>query len=261
MYLERLLTIVEAVSRHGSDGALTVAEIARETGFPKPSVYRQVNDLVEADLLEPRENGRYGLGLRAKRLGGQIVSDNHLRQLVMPMLKKAAREHGVVFFLSRFNGAAVEIIHAEVPATGVSYLHPGMGARPLHACSCAKAIAAFSSEAGLKKALSSRLKAFTEHTKTALPDLEAEFARIRLAGFAECVEELETGICSVAAPVMIDGCAVQFSLGATGTKRVFKPQARKALGGILNSLCAELAHLITETSKPDQTPTNRARKA
>ena len=61
----------------------------------------------------------------------------------MFLTKQAANQYGSAFFLSRLRGKSVEIIHVETPETGVSYLHPGLGKRPLHACSCSKAVAAF----------------------------------------------------------------------------------------------------------------------
>ncbi len=244
MYLERLLVILETISQASPSGEMTVSEIVTATGFPKPSVYRQVNDLVDAGVLEPRKGGRYSIGARVKRISGHQFSDEKIRQLVTPLLKRAAREHGTTFFLSKLSGTSVEIIHAEVPSSGVSYLHPGIGSRPLHACSCSKAIAAFSTKPELHDLLSGRLKAYTAHTKTELTDLQTEFEQIRESGFAECVEELEAGVCSVAAPVMSGGNDIRYSLGATGTNRVFKPEFRAFLGEVLIRLCKETAELL-----------------
>jgi IclR family acetate operon transcriptional repressor len=246
MYLERLLTILETITEAGGQAALTVSEIATATGVPKPSLYRQVNDLVDAGLLEPRENGRYAVGVRARRLSGQYVSQDDVRQLATPLLKKVARDTGAAFFLSRLSGASVEIIHAEVPVSGVSYLHPGIGARPLHACSCGKALAAFSTDKALNQALSGRLRAYTDHTKTDFETIKSEFQTIRDQGYAECVEELEQGVCSVAAPVKFGDQPVRYSLGATGTLRVFTPAFRASLGKTLVALCEEMGHLLED---------------
>ncbi|MFK7881610.1 IclR family transcriptional regulator [Roseobacter sp.] len=246
MYLERLLSIVEVVAGLGGSAAMTVSEIAEATGVPKPSLYRQVNDLVEAGLLEPRENGRYGIGMRARRLSDQFVSPDDVKRLALPLLKKAAREIGVAFFLARLRGASVDVIHAEVPVTGVSYLHPGIGARPLHACSCGKAIAAFCEGHALTQVLSGRLRAFTDHTKTDLGNIRDEFLTIRAQGYAECVEELEQGICSVAAPIKRADQPVEYSIGATGTLRVFTPSFRASLGSNLVAVCSEMSYLLED---------------
>ncbi|MEM1275401.1 MAG: IclR family transcriptional regulator [Pseudomonadota bacterium] len=251
MYLERILIILEAVSKAGSSKPMTVAEIAAATNVPKPSVYRQVGDLVESGLLEPQGNGRYTLGPRARRLSDPRLLQDQVKERATPLLKTAAQQHGVAFFLSRLSGASVDIIHAEVPQNGVSYLHPGIGGRPLHACSCGKALAAFSEDQALSQALSGRLRAYTDHTKTENSDVLAELHSIRRKGYAECVEELEHGICSVAAPLHLNDRPAQYSIGATGTLRVFQPDFRAELGGILVALCQELSQLLLDLDRQE----------
>lgn len=255
MYLERLLSILETLSHAGTNSKVTVSEIVEATGFPKPSVYRQVGDLVDAGLLEPCEGGRYALGARTLRLSGMIPTDKTVRDVAAPLLRQAAKDHGASFFLSQLNGSVVEIVQVETPQTGVSFLHPGIGPRPLHACSCAKVIAAFSANNALHEAMQRRLKSYTSHTKTKLGDLELEFRDIRRNGFGECVEELENGVCSVAAPVVLPDGNVFYSLGATGTTRVLTQQVRLKIGKFVVDLCRTLqGHLRHENQSAVKTP-------
>ena len=86
-----------------------------------------------------------------------------------------------------------------------------------------------------------RLKAYTEFTVTDPDDLEAEFELIRQRGYAECVEELERGMCSSAAPLGPPNQAPIMSIGATGSMRVFTPAFRKKMG-------SELIHMANELS-------------
>ena len=245
MYLERLVTILETIAQSEASDGLSVSEIVNITAFPKPSVYRQVGELVNAGLLEPRQNGRYVLGQRTHRLAGGMDDSANIKQFAIPLLQQAARMHGAAFFLSRSTGTSVEIIHAEVPQTGVSYLHPGIGPRPLHACSCGKVIAAFSDDPAIVDRMSTGLKAYTEHTKTSLVDLKTEFEKIRQRGYAECIEELEQGVCSIAVPLSFGQDDVTYSLGATGTKRVFNGDFRKLLSSVLQEICKELQLTVT----------------
>ncbi|NNK77894.1 MAG: helix-turn-helix domain-containing protein, partial [Litoreibacter sp.] len=158
MYLERLTLILEIV---GQKGQATVAEICEHSDLPKPSAYRLVQDLVAAGLLEPVARGCFTISTRLKRITRNDHSDRVMLELIAPALKRAATEHGAAFFLSRLRGRAVEIIHVETPETGVSYLHPGLGKRPLHACSCSKAVAAFSPELLSTGDVKGQLKAYT----------------------------------------------------------------------------------------------------
>lgn len=227
MHLERVTRILEII---GQKEEATVAEICAHWDLPKPSAYRLVQDLVGVGLLEPVERGRFTLGARLKRIMHSDHSDRALLEMSAPTLKQAATDHGVAFFLSRLRGKSVEIIHVETPDTGVSYLHPGLGKRPLHACSCSKAVAAFSPDVFSTRDLEGRLRAYTEFTVTDVADLEAEFEVIRMRGYAECVEEMERGMCSVAAPLAPSGPGATMSIGATGSVRVFTPAFRDRLG-------------------------------
>lgn len=252
MHLERLTLILEIV---GQKGEATVAAICAHSDLPKPSAYRLVQDLVGVGLLEPVGRGRFAIGTRLKRITHSNHSDHALLEVIAPTLKQAATKFGVAFFLSRLRGKSVEIIHVETPDTGVSYLHPGLGKRPLHACSCSKAVAAFSPDLFLTDEMEGRLRAYTEFTVTNVSDLETEFETIRQRGFAECVEEIERGMCSVAAPLAPSGPGATLSIGATGSVRVFTPAFRDKLGPqivqIARGIAADLGwDIVQDARKP-----------
>jgi len=227
MYLDRVTLILEII---GQKGEATVAEICDHSDLPRASAYRLVQDLVNAGLLEPAARGQFSIGPRLRRIAQSDQSDRTLIDLVAPTLRQAAGDQGAAFFLSRLRGRAVEIIHVETPDTGVSFLHPGLGKRPLHACSCSKAIAAFSPALFDLDQLEGRLRAYTEFTLTQVRDLEADLATIRQRGYAECVEEIERGMASVAAPLGGTGAHATISIGATGSTRVFTPAFRARIG-------------------------------
>jgi IclR family acetate operon transcriptional repressor len=238
MHLERLTFILEVV---GQKGEATVADICAHSDLPKPSAYRLVQDLVGVGLLEPVARGRFAVGSRLKRITQSDQSDRALLEVIAPALKQAACQYGTAFFLSRLRGKSVEIIHVETPDTGVSYLHPGLGKRPLHACSCSKAVAAFSLDLLLTSDMEGRLRAYTEFTLTNVQDLEAEFDTIRKRGFAECIEEIERGMCSVAAPLAPCGPGATMSIGATGSVRIFTPSFRERLGPQITQIARDVS--------------------
>ncbi len=238
MHLERLTTILEIVGKHSE---ATVAEICAASTLPKPTVYRLVQDLVSAGLLEPVSKGCFSIGVRLKRITDNDQSDRALLELIAPALKDAAEVYGAAFFLSRLSGNSVEIIHVETPGNGVSFLHPGLGKRPLHACSCSKVVAAFSPELMLEKKLKGRLKAYTEFTLTKVTDLKTELEAIRKRGYAECVEEIERGMCSVASPIGQSELGRTLAIGATGSTRVFTPSFRVQLGSQLVDMGEDLS--------------------
>lgn len=243
MQLERLALILEIV---GHKGEATVGDICAHSDLPKPSAYRLVNQLVEAGLLDPIGKGAFAVGVRLKRITEDGQSDQVLLETIAPALVDAAEKHGAAFFFSRLRGQSVEIVHVETPDTGVSFLHPGLGRRPLHACSCSKAVAAYSP--AIAATVGNQLKAYTEFTLTDLGDLEAEFARIRARGYAECVEEIERGMCSVAVPLGAADDSPTMSIGATGSVRVFTPAFRRRIGAELLAMADQLSERFAWTS-------------
>lgn len=238
-HLERVLQMLECVAR--SEIPLNTSAICDATGLPAPTVYRLLRESVEAGLLQALPERRYAIGQRLKQIAAPVHTDQELAKLAKPVLREAANCYGAAFFLSRARGRGVEIIDVQTPQDKkVSYLHPGLGFRPVHACSCAKAVAAFSQNSLAAKSLQGQLRAYTEFTTTDIEAVEAEFSQIRQQGYAECLQELELGICSVAAPVLNANEDCEFSVGATGPVRLFTEPFRKKLGKALISCASHI---------------------
>ncbi len=234
MHLDRLITVLESVAVAGR--AVTVAEIQQATGLPRPTCYRLLQTMAEHRLVDEPEPGRYLVGERMVRLALLGQSDMDVCQAAAPTLKDAAHQFGEAVFLSRYRNKGVEIIHVEAPRdVSRSFVHPGLGFRPMHACSCSKVIAAFAEESLREEILAGPMRSFTPNTKRDPDILRAEFSGIRQAGFAECVEEIEVGVSSVAAPIRIGNIGATFSIGATGPVRRFTGRRRAEIG---RDLCA-----------------------
>ena len=241
MHLGRLIAVLETVAIAGR--AVSPADVQHATGLPRPTCYRLLQTLAEHRLLDaPEAASRYLIGERLKRIALLGQSDVDVRQAAAPTLKETAIAFGEAVFLSRFRDKTVEIIHVETPANAArSFIHPGLGNRPIHACSCSKAIAAFADQAFQSEILSSPLRAYTEQTKTHPGDIEQEFAAIRDRGYAECVEEIEVGVSSVAAPIRVGDLGVPFSVGATGPIRRFTNHHREKIGTGLIKVADQIA--------------------
>ena len=244
MHLDRLITVLEAVAVAGRP--VSPRELQAATGLPRPTCYRLLQTLADHRLLEDhQDNARYQIGERLTRIALLGRSDIDVRHAAAPTLKDAAIDLGEAVFLSRFRNKGVEIVHVETPADATrSYIHPGLGRRPMHACSCSKAIAAFAEEDFREDILNGPMRAYTDHTKITREALEQEFTEIRTRGYAECVQEIEVGVSSVAAPIQIGRIGASFSIGATGPVRRFTPQHRAAIGADLKQVAQKVASAI-----------------
>lgn len=244
MHIGRLIQVLETVAVAGRP--VSAGELQLATGLPRPTCYRLLQTLAEHRLLdEPDAASRYMIGERLVRIALLGQSDIDVCKATAPTLRAAAIEFGEAVFLSRFRETGVEIIHVETPADQTrSFVHPGLGDRPMHACSCSKAIAAFAEVSFCDKILTGPMRAFTEHTKTSKDLVAQEFAAIRRRGYAECVEEVELGVSSVAAPVRVGNIGVTFSIGATGPIRRFNAAHRKKIGKRLIEISSKAAAAI-----------------
>ena len=243
MYLDKLFKILEVVVKSGA--GLTVSDINKITNIPKPSCYKLINDLVKNDLLQKKDKNRFILGERLKQIARLDLHDIDVKFISKPLLQKSANNYGVTFFLSRLRDQGVEIIKVETPSKSqISFLHPGHGFRPMHACSCAKVIAAYASDNFQLNIIHSRLKSYTRNTRVNPALLKSEFKKIRAKGYAECIEEIDIGICSVAAPVIIKNSNIFLSIGATGPLRSFSDTFREKIGNYLIGISNELGSMI-----------------
>lgn len=162
-----------------------------------------------------------------------------------PLLKGAAVQINETIFLARFRDSKVEIIQVETPDDPArAFIHPGLGVRPMHACSCSKAIAAFAEPAFQDCILSNSMKQYTEHTKITPDDLRADFSKIVELGFADCDQEIDLGIASVAAPVTVGNIGATFSVGAVGPIRRFAKDYRQEIGVKLIGLAQKVSGAI-----------------
>ena len=240
MHLDRLMIILEAVGAAGR--SVTPPEVQQMTGLPRPTCYRLIQSMREQRLLAEPEQGRFLLGERMVRLALMGQSDDDVTRAAIPTLKEAAHIFGEAVFLSRYRNKGVEIIHVEAPRDAKrSFVHPGLGFRPLHACSCSKVIAAFADNDFQKEIFNTPMKSYTDYTKQKPDALSKEFEAIRQIGYAECVEEIEVGVSSVAAPIRLGKIGVLFSIGATGPIRRFTPERRSEIGLELSQMAQRVS--------------------
>ena len=243
MHLSRVMKILEAVAMAGRP--VTASELQQLTDLPRPTCYRLLHSMQAEQLLDEVSSGRFVVGESLVRLALLGQTDVDICRSAAPTLQRAADDLGEAVFLSRFRNMGVEIIHVEVPGDAKrSFVHPGLGFRPMHACSCSKVIAAFADNMFRQDILSGPMRSFTEYTRSDPQRLSREFDQILSSGYAECVQEIELGVSSVAAPVQIGSVGALYSIGATGPVRRFTKERRAQIGEQLCQMAQKMAHSL-----------------
>ncbi len=224
---------------------VTASEVQQLTDLPRPTCYRLLHSMQAEQLLDEVSSGRFIVGESLVRLALLGQTDVDICRSAAPTLQRAADDLGEAVFLSRFRNRGVEIIHVEVPSDAKrSFVHPGLVFRPMHACSCSKVIAAFADDTFRQDILSGPMRSFTEYTRCDPQRLSREFDQILSSGYAECVQEIELGVSSVAAPMQIGSVGALYSIGATGPVRRFTKDRRAQIGEQLCQMAQKMGHSL-----------------
>jgi IclR family acetate operon transcriptional repressor len=238
--LGRALTLLTAF-RPG-DGELTLAELTRRTGIPKPTAHRMLGELAQWNVVERTPRG-VRLGMRLFELGQLAPLQRGLREAAAP-------------FLADLFEATHETVHLAVPdGLDVVYVQklngrhgPQISTRiggrmPAYCTGVGKAMLAFGPPERFAAVVAAGLSRRTPRTVLAPGLLAEKLARVRERGVAEEHEESTVGIACVAAPVRDGSLHAVAAISITGwanrldTARL-APAVRTAALGLSRALRA-----------------------
>lgn len=253
---ERQIRLLEAIA--GAANPPNATELARMTGVPRATIYRNVTSLVDCGFIEVTECGsRYVLGMRFVKIALTGKSDTHVINAVSAMMQKLVAELGESAFLARYRGGRVDLVHIETPANPTqSYIYPGLGPRPAHACSAGKTIAAFLHPDLRVDLLDAHPMRFTGNTVTDLKQIQRELDQVRRYGYAVCDGEIDEGVASVAVPVNVDRLGAIFSIGVVGPSNRIVPMVQSRILPILTDEAVRAAAAIQHCSVVEAETTN-----
>jgi DNA-binding IclR family transcriptional regulator len=197
---------------------ISLAEIAEKIGVHRSSASRLAATLAAAGYLQPAgEKGKYRLAGKLTALGELASAETELRRAALPGLRDLVERHGETGHLAILDGAEAVTVEV-VDGWHTVRMHSWVGKRsPAHCSSMGKSLLAGVSSGQLAAIYpDERLEARTPASITRRSDLERRLAGIRAQGYAEDLEELETGLCCVAAPVFDRTGEVVASISVSG---------------------------------------------
>src|SRR3954470_19734930 len=196
----------------GEHRRLTLSELAERAGLPLSTAHRLVGELVAWGALTRTSGGDYVVGRRVWDLGLLAPAQTGLRELASPYLHDiygatlatvhlAVRDGTEALYLDRLAG------NASVPVVS------RVGARlPLYSTGVGKVLLAFA-PAEVQAAVFADLRRLTPYTITQPGRLREQLRRVHRDGYAQAVDEMTLGACSVAVPVRDREGGVLASLG------------------------------------------------
>jgi DNA-binding IclR family transcriptional regulator len=253
---ERLIQLLEAIS--SASNPVSVQDLITMTGFPRTSIYRNISALTETGLVEEAEPGnRYVLGMRFVKIALTGKSDSHVINAITPMMQTTVRSLVETAFVARYRGGRVEVIHIVTPNDpAVSYIYPGLGQRPFHACASGKAITAFVDPSLAEAMKDANPTRYNERTIVNRDEFQREMDRVRRDGYAICDGEMELGVISIAVPVMIDKLGSIFALGIIGPESRIKNVIQDRILPVLRRESVRAAAAIQHCSVIEAESTN-----
>lgn len=190
---DRTIDTLELLSQ--SPQPLTLTEIQRALGAPKSSMHGLLRTLVARGWIETDQWGtRYGIGLRALRVGTAYLDRDPVVQVVTPILSALRRDLDETVHLARLDGSSVLYL-----ASRESRHHLRASSRigrrlPAHATALGKAILASRTWPEVLKIVSFPLEQLTPHTVSSRADLRQELETTAERGWAAEREQGTPGL-------------------------------------------------------------------
>lgn len=249
----RLFTLLEAIA--AKDQLCSLQSLVEETGLPKPSVHRMLQQLEAAGILQRDPSGRhYATGARLRTLAENLLVNNTLHGARHLVLRRLVEEVGESCNITAFSGGEVLYLdRVETSAPLRFYLRPGSRV-PAHCSASGKLFLAQLAPAQRRRLLAHvPLERFTDNTLTDLKRLERELAAAKENGYALDNEEFLPGLFCIGVPV--PNATGRANMGIAVQAPVIRLNREKALQ-LLPALAraAEAIANINSDTKPRKKP-------
>lgn len=248
----KALSLLEALAR--SDEPRGVTELANETGLTKANVHRLLRTLLaHGYVIQHEDHAKYALSTKMWQLGSRAISRLDVSDVARPVVRDlcAQADESVQFAIP--DGDAVIYVD-KADSTHPLRATTQIGSRvPAHCVSSGKSMLAFSEE--LRSRLKYPLARYTPTTITKKPALEAEFARIREAGYSVNRGEWREGVWGIAAPIFDARGKVIASIGIWGTESRLGGASIKRLGGIVAAAASRISSQLGHAGPAHNNPT------
>jgi DNA-binding IclR family transcriptional regulator len=229
-----------------------VVDVTRGLGLPWATVHRTVIQLEKAGFLQRDEKtSQYQIGPRLWHIGSSYLANHRVLRAAMPYLAQMQEAEGIVVQITeRIGNLAVAVYSAQRLAEDITKAHYGYHF-PLHCGSKGQVLLAYEDPAFIDAYLRRDLERLTSETITDPAVLRAELAKIRRAGMALTVADVQPFTGSMSAPIRDGSGKVAASLCFIFRKVLLRNEKRR------EELQDQLMHMAHSISidlgwRPDQ---------
>lgn len=245
----RLFALLEVIAE--KDQPFTLQGLVEETGLPKPTLHRMLQQLEGVGVIQREGDGRhYSTGVRLRRLASNLLINNTYHGARHSVLRQLVEEVGESCNLTAFTGSEVVYLdRMETAAPLRFYLHPGSRV-PAHCSSTGKLFLAQMTPAQRRRLLAHMpMTKYTSKTETDPAKLEQELEIVRRNGYAIDNEEFLPGLLCVA--VLVPSATGRSNLAVAIQAPIMRLTHDKALHFLpaLQRAAQALAAIESETSE------------
>lgn len=234
----RAVQILERLAE--GDPRPTLAELARDLGAPKSSIHVVVGTLVRHGWVELGPDGRFGIGIRALRVGTAYVDTDPVVALAAPVMDELVADLDETIHLGRLDGTDIVYV-AKRESTQQLRLFSAVGRRlPAYATALGKALLAQLPESDLEAHLPAELVPLTDRTITDRAELRAHLAAARARGWTLDEGENGEGIACVAVVLPLGDPPME-ALSCSVPSVRFGPERREQVRERLRAASQEIA--------------------
>jgi IclR family acetate operon transcriptional repressor len=213
----KVLQIVDCLAAD-SGGPVSLADMTRRTGIPKPTLYRLLGDLVPPGIVEHGNSG-YTLGRRLFELGVAAPRYGCIRDAARPHMEELLAATSETVHLAVLSGS--EVLYLEkLQGRSAVRMPTGVGARmPAHCTALGKALLAHSDAGVVENMLRHGLRRVTPYTVILPRILQRQLDRARNDGLVTESEEARPGLGCIAAVILDRGKAPVAAISLAGNPR------------------------------------------
>jgi IclR family pca regulon transcriptional regulator len=197
--LERGLAVLRAFRDPGS--ALTISEVAERTGLSRATARRILLTLQELGYVDANRR-EFSLTAEVLELAKPFVSSGDPWEFAKPYLQSLTDRLGESASVAVLDGTEILYV-ARTPTRRLMTLAVTVGSRlPAHATSKGRVLLAFLPDAELEAYFArTAISPYTDMTVVDEGELRGILAEVRSQGWSIVDQQLEEGLCSVAAPI------------------------------------------------------------
>ena len=240
--VDRAVSVMEFLSRRGWSG---VAEVARELDIHKSTAYRLLTTLRDRGVVEQdAATEKYRLGFGLVLLARAVSADLDILRCARPVCERLSEHTKETVTIAVLEGDDAVVIHQSISrasALGVDWTGRHT---PLHATAAGKIFLAYMPEGQLLRILEGPLERFTENTIVDPASLKDHTGKVRDEGYGYTVEELETGLNAVGAPIRRADGAVVGAASVSGPAFRLPPDALPEISELSKRAATEISRCL-----------------